>query len=121
MKKAEHQQKVTKKKTTQQQYSGYVPPDEELRLKEEEKSKGLASTIREKVRLTSEDMPIRIGLNQEGNLRKRGGKVLIDNDPNNYDYDLDELIEDETKGEAKRAASEYYAKENINKNSDELV
>lgn len=121
MKKAEYQQKDSKKKTVHHEYSGYVPPDEALRMKEEEASKGLASTIREKVKLTNEDMPIRIGLRQEANLRKRGGKVLIDNDPNNYDYDLDELIEDETKGEAKRAAAEYYAKENINSNSDELV
>lgn len=120
--KAKHQQKASKKKQpTHQQYSGYVPPDEVSRMNEEEKSKGFASTIRDKVKLTSEDMPIKIGLNQEGNLRRRGGKVLIDTDPNNYDYDLDELIEDETTGEAKRAAAEYYAKEKLNTNSDELV
>lgn len=89
-------------------------------MREEEQTRGKAS-LREKVKVTNDDLPIRIKLNQDGVLRKRGAKVDIDRDPNNYDYDLDELIKDETVGEAEREAAEYYAKENVGSNIEEMA
>lgn len=121
MKKVQHQQKPAEKRPEQQLHSGYIPPDEAARLKQHEASKGKGISLREKIKITSGDIPIRIGLQLEGGLRKRTGKVSLDNDPNNYDYDLDELIEDETKGEAKRAAAEFYSKEPVSNIDEDLV
>lgn len=119
LQKAEHHT-LTQRQSVKKQYSGYVPPDEELRLQQEEQSKGKTS-LRERVKVTNDDIPIRIKLNQDGVLRKRSAKVDIDRDPNSYDYDLDELINDETVGEAQREASEFYAKQDVGTNREELV
>lgn len=99
--------------------TGYVPPDEEVNLQQERH--GLRSTLKEKVHVTSVDMPIRIKLNQDGALRRRGEKPVGDVDPNNYDYDLDELIREETEGEAARKEKEFYAKENVGGDKEAMV
>lgn len=117
--KVKHKKRSTKQ-TTQQLHSRYIPPDEVLRMKKEELA-GSSRSFSDRVKVTSEDIPIRIVLNQDGIIRKRAGNVVSDRNPNNYDYDLDELIRDETKGEADRSAAKYYAKEKLEINSEELV
>lgn len=116
--KAQHKQQSGQQKARKQQ-SGYITPYEELRMRQEDQAK--FKKLSDKIKLTSEEMPIRIGLNQNGLLRKRGTKIDVDRNPNNYDYDLDELIKDETEGEAERAAAELYFKQNHESNKEELV
>lgn len=107
------------------EYNGYIPPDEELRQQEEEnESHGLkarASALKDRIRVTSDDMPIKIRLNQDTVLRKRNEKVNVDRDPNNYDYDLDELIEEETRGAAQKQAADFYSKEKVGGDKEAMV
>lgn len=117
--KAKHTKEQVLQYPVQQQRSGYIPPDEEARIQQERSGKNVP--LRERVKVTNEDMPIRIGLKQDSHLRKRGAKIDVDRNPNNYDYDLDELIRDETEGEAKRAAEEYNASQKVEGTSEDLV
>lgn len=112
-------------KTKRNEYDGYIPPDELLRQEEEENErKGLrasASALKDRMNVTSENVPIKIRLNQEGVLRRRHEKVISDGDPNNYDYDLDELIEEETRGAADRLEKEFYSKEQVGGDKEAMV
>ncbi|KAK6463591.1 hypothetical protein DFJ63DRAFT_312900 [Scheffersomyces coipomensis] len=134
-KKTRQQQKNLEKKQQQQQQHqqqsyGYVPPDEQRRLEEEQKQahslKARASAFKDKINVTSEDIPIKIKLNSLNNptstLRNRHKEKLdIDNDPNNYDYDLDELIEEETNQAKVDQETEFYKHETIGKDKEEMV
>lgn len=104
-----------------EQFSGYLPPDEELRLQEEQKEKAKTSAFKDKVNITSERMPIQIKLNQGGVLRKRTERHVGDFNPNNYDYDLDELIREETEGEAQKEAKKYYAGQTLGGDKEAMV
>ncbi|OBA19933.1 hypothetical protein METBIDRAFT_44964 [Metschnikowia bicuspidata var. bicuspidata NRRL YB-4993] len=106
---------------TANQYSGYLPPDEELKLQQEAASKGQTSALKNKMKVTSESLPIHIKLNQDGVLRKRTERSVGDLNPNNYDYDLDELIKEETEGEAQRKAQEFYAKQKLGGDKEAMV
>ncbi|GEQ69147.1 hypothetical protein JCM33374_g2818 [Metschnikowia sp. JCM 33374] len=114
-------QQKTKRSSADDQYSGYVPPDEELRLQEEAGSKGKTSALKDKIKITSDSMPIQIKLNQDGGLRKRTERSVGDFNPNNYDYDLDELIREETEGEAQRKTKEYYSNEHVGGDKETMV
>ena len=119
-----HSDKKTKKERKRHEndeYSGYLPPDEELRLQQESSSKGKTSALKDKVKITSDRMPIQIKLNQENGLRKRTERKVGDFNPNNYDYDLDELIREETEGEAQRKAQEFYAKQDLGGDKEAMV
>lgn len=97
-------QKKQKKPVHQQKHedpvSGYIPPDEEIRRqKEEEERKSLAaraSGLKQKMNLTNDDVPLKIRLNNEETLTRRKEKISTDHNPDTYDYDLDELINQET-------------------------
>ena len=106
--KAQRKQQSGQQKARKQ--SGSITPYEELRMRQEKQAN--FKKLSDKIKLTSEEMPIRIGLNQNGLLRRRGTKIDVDRNPNNYDYDLDQLIKDETEGEVERAAAELYFKQN---------
>lgn len=114
-----------KKHKKQHQYEGYIPPDEELRLRAaEEKNHGLkarASAMKERLNVTSDDLPFKIKLNQDSVVRKRHEKPVGDIDPNNYDYDLDELIEEETAGAARKQVEEFYLHETVGGDNEEMV
>lgn len=108
------------KETKAPQYDGYVPPDEEIRLQEEAKN-ARASALKEKLTVTAEDMPLRIRLNQDSVLRKRQEHTISDGNPNTYDYDLDELIKEETVGAAQKAQAELYSHEKIGGDKEAMV
>ncbi|KAG7191577.1 uncharacterized protein KQ657_002970 [Scheffersomyces spartinae] len=76
---------------------GYVPPSFEVKDDAEEAaSTSGISALKDKMRLTSEDIPLKLHLNDSSSLRRRKtDKIDMDSNPNNYDYDLDELIEEE--------------------------
>lgn len=125
-----HVEKEAKKQKTQAKqkkvdYDGYLPPDELLRQEEEENErKGLkarASALKESINITSDDVPFKIKLNQDTVLKRRHEKVVGDGDPNNYDYDLDELIQEETRGAADRLAKEFYSNEKIGGDKEAMV
>lgn len=119
-----HEAKAVQKKKNDE-YTGYIPPDEELRLQEQDNEKhGLrakASALKEKMHVTSGDMPVRIRLNQGGELRKRKETIQIDKNPNTYDYDLDELIEEETEGARQQRVKEFYAEEAVGGDKEAMV
>lgn len=105
------------KSTVKADISGYVPPDEEYREQDEAKSSSLGT----KMKISSEDMPIRIRLSENGVLRKRGERSVGDTNPNNYDYDLDDLIREETEGELQRKTQEFYKNEHLGGEKEDMV
>lgn len=113
------------KKPANDDYDGYLPPDEILRREQEEKEshglKARALALKEKIHVTNDDVPLKIRLNQETVLRRRHEKVSGDTDPNNYDYDLDELIEEETKGAAQKQTQDFYLKESVGGDKEAMV
>lgn len=69
-------------------------------------------SLRDRVKVTSADMPIQIKLASDGVARRPKRAVARpDHNPDSYDYDLDELIREETYGESERAARQFYAGE----------
>lgn len=115
--KVERKREVAKKTPVQE--AAYVPPDEEW--KHQQADAQSRASLRDKVRVTSRDMPIRITLNQDAVLRKRGERAVVDADPNSYDYDLDDLIREETAGEAARREKEFYAREAVGGDKEAMV
>ncbi|KAK6199438.1 uncharacterized protein RJT21DRAFT_46757 [Scheffersomyces amazonensis] len=125
-KKKEQQQQQTQP-VTQASY-GYIPPDEQRRVEEEENNKhslkARASALKDKINVTSQDIPIKIKLNSENasGLRQRHKEKLdIDNDPNNYDYDLDDLIKEETEQAKIEQEADFYKDQDIGKEKEEMV
>ncbi|KAF3987780.1 hypothetical protein FT663_03675 [Candidozyma haemuli var. vulneris] len=123
----ERRKREKKEKDTQtsNEFQGYVPPDEEMRRqREEDEKRGLkarASALKEKLHVTAEDMPVSIRLNQESGLRKRGEKVSADHNPNNYDYDLDELIQDEAREANAANIKAAYAGQQLGGDKESMV
>lgn len=84
------------------EYQAYTPPDEAFMSEQEKRDrlealKEKASALKEKANVTSSDIPFKIRLQDgENMLRKRKTEKLDFNpDPNEYDYDIDELIREE--------------------------
>ncbi|CAH6719514.1 hypothetical protein CLIB1444_02S10308 [[Candida] jaroonii] len=75
----------TSKKVQQPTY-GYQPPDEVLQNQDEPQAK--SSGIK---KITIDDIPIKMRVNHP-TLKRRSEKLDTDRNPNNYDYDLDDLI-----------------------------
>lgn len=96
------------------EYQAYTPPDEAFMSEQEKRDRleGLkqkASALKEKANVTSSDLPFKIRLQDgENMLRKRKTEKLDFNpDPNEYDYDIDDLIREEgEKATAATAASD---------------
>lgn len=63
--------------------SGYVPPDQQT-----EQTQAKTSGIR---KITADDVPIKLKL-KGTQVKRRKERLDVDSNPNNYDYDLDELI-----------------------------
>lgn len=130
-----HQQKrQTSPGASQQQQvnqqNGYIPPDEIQSQVEESDEHGYlkdkAHALKEKLQVTSDDMPLKIKLNKFNNadssLRNRKKEKLdIDTNPNNYDYDIDELIAEETEISRQEQQSEFYKNQVIGKEKEEMV
>lgn len=116
-----HRTAEVKKTKKEPQFHGYIPLDEELRQQEEEEDSSRASAIKKKFSVTSDDMPVRIRLNQDSTLRKRQDRTMGDRNPDTYDYDLDELIREETEGQAAKSRAEFYANENIGGDKEAMV
>ncbi|EGW35626.1 uncharacterized protein SPAPADRAFT_58842 [Spathaspora passalidarum NRRL Y-27907] len=103
---------------------GYVPPDEiESKDEEDHSLKARASALKEKLQVTSEDMPIKIHLNQgdSAGLRRRKEKLDIDTDPNKYDYDIDELIAEETETARREQEHDFYKDQDIGRDKEAMV
>ncbi|KAG7892830.1 hypothetical protein KL925_001004 [Ogataea polymorpha] len=89
-------------------YGGYVPPDEQLELEKQAKSSG--SRIYSKIsHLTPDDIPIKLQLQNQGELKSRTARKLVttDSNPNNFDYDLNELIDEELENERAEISNVY--------------
>lgn len=107
-------------------YQGYIPPEEAKRLEEEQKERARKKNSRlaklKNIKVSRGDLPVRFstGLtNADATLRKRGKKVeLSDNDPSNFDFDIDELIEEENASDLRDEQTE--ARERSAKNQEEL-
>lgn len=117
----QHREAKVHQKKQEEEYSGYIPPDEELRLQQEEEAKhgirAKASALKEKMHITSADMPVKIRLNQDNVLRKRKEPVITDMNPNTYDYDLEDLIAEETQ----QGTKEFYLHEEVGGDKEAMV
>lgn len=122
-KKKQKQQVQPKQKSANDDY-GYISPDEELRRQREQEEehgiKARASALRKHLNVTSEDMPVLIKLNQQG-LRRRTEKISNDADPNNYDYDLEELIQDEAREANEEAIRAAYKGQELGGDKEAMV
>ncbi|KAG7697600.1 hypothetical protein KL930_000345 [Ogataea haglerorum] len=89
-------------------YGGYVPPDEQLELEKQAKSSG--SRIYSKIsHLTQDDIPIKLQLQSHGELKNRTARkpVTTDSNPNSFDYDLNELIDEDFESERAENSKVY--------------
>lgn len=75
--------------------------------------KAKASALKEKIHVTSEDVPYAIKLNSGANLRRRHDRISADADPDKYDYDLDELIQEETEAAVRATRADFYRGEAV--------
>lgn len=104
--------------------SVYVPPDEEdqRKLKEDEKKNiaAKASGLREKLNVSVDDIPFKLQLRHKGKTPKRVEHVT-DDDPNDYDYDIDELIRDEEETLANRQREEFYSQNKVEGQNEDIV
>ncbi|KAI5955040.1 hypothetical protein KGF54_001601 [Candida jiufengensis] len=114
---------------------GYISPDtfsNESDTKDEGFLKQRAHALKEKLQLNQEDMPIQIHLktnnkskpndNTEGGLRNRKKEKLdLNTDPNTYDYDLDDLIKEETSNAQKQQQKEFYKDQIFGKEKEAMV
>lgn len=98
----EKKPKKTPKKETpkHREYNGYVPPDEVQEQKPKAFNTGINTNI------TKDDIPVKVSLTG-GNLRKRREKLDVDSNPNNYDYDLDEIINEQEPQEYRETQPSY--------------
>lgn len=101
-------------KTSTEEVRGYVPPNEVV------DSKGRASAI-DKIHLTNDDIPVEIRLKTGLRPRKKKEKLDINLDPNNYDYDLDELIREETTAAHEEQLKEAYRGEVLGGDKEAMV
>lgn len=94
-------QSVTDEYTPVNPTGTYLAPDEVESYKEVDKDDKPSTGRRLRdAKLTGDDIPVKLRLQDAdlSNLRKRGSHArhnLDDKNPNQYDYDLDQLIEEE--------------------------
>lgn len=109
---------------------GYVPPDELSSTSNELDKEGFlkaeARALKEKLQVHSEDVPIKIKLknfavDENGLRRRKAEKLDLDTDPNSYDYDLDELIAEESESARQNAQREFYKDQEIGGEKEEMV
>lgn len=123
-------EKQKKKKPAKQQHNsaavstgslGYLPPDEAAR--QAQANEPQHESLRDRVKVTADDLPVRMALNQNGinTLRKRKEKLDVDTNPNNYDYDLDELISEEAETAAAEQHAQFYRDQELGKLGKEMV
>lgn len=109
-------QKPQRKAESAPEETGYIPPDEQLRRQqEEERSRSLkarASGFKQKMTVTNDDVPVKIRLNNEETLTRRKEKLSADLNPDHYDYDLDQLIREETQPQVEKPP-QYQTKEDL--------
>lgn len=107
----------SKKKTkkSHEVFTGYVGTTQEEQRKRDK--------LKEKINVTDEDLPVKIslkGVDGSGLRNRNHEKLDINRDPNQYDYDLDELISEETERVRKETVAEFY-KDEMGKDKEELV
>lgn len=107
----------SKKKTkkSNEVFTGYVGTTQEEQRKRDK--------LKEKINVTNEDLPVKIslkGVDGTGLRNRNHEKLDINRDPNQYDYDLDELISEETERVRKETVAEFY-KDEMGKDKEELV
>jgi hypothetical protein len=102
---------------------GYTPPDEFVAGDEESASlRSRASALKSKISVTADDIPVKIALLEHPGLRKRTTERLdTDSDPNNYDYDLDELIREEKERAVDEQRREHYRNEVLGGDKEAMV
>lgn len=100
--------------------AAYLPPDEAARQARSEEPQH--ESFRDRVRITADELPVRMTLNESGqSLRKRREKLDTDRDPNHYDYDIDELINEEGSKAAAEQRAQFYRDEPVGKLAKEIV
>ncbi|ODV76885.1 uncharacterized protein CANTADRAFT_24145 [Suhomyces tanzawaensis NRRL Y-17324] len=100
------------------EYQGYIPPDEQVARSENKPH----TSMRDRMNVTSGDIPLRIRLDHESSgLRKRKDKLDINRDPNSYDYDIDELIEEEAQAAKLERDREFYKNEKLGGTKEDQV
>ncbi|CCH41588.1 putative secreted protein [Wickerhamomyces ciferrii] len=101
---------------------GYLSPEERAALEAKQKAKDSRfKKFKEYSNVSKNDIPLKFRPkfdNPNTSIRNRRNKnVEIDNDPSQFDFDIDEFIEDEAEQDAKEAAREHqdslYKGENI--------
>ncbi|CAN3357878.1 hypothetical protein DICA1_C04060 [Diutina catenulata] len=78
--------------------------------------------LKHKLQVSNDDMPVRIALrgDHQGLRNRHHDKIDTNNDPNQYDYDIDELIAEENERATRDREHEFY-KEELGKDREELV
>lgn len=120
-----------------QQYYGYVPPDEIQDFDDQTNElhhslKDRAHLLKEKLQVTADDIPLKIKLNKPDSINTADGnssglrhrkreKLDLDNNPNTFDYDIDELIAEENDLARKEQQQEFYKDQIIGKEKEEMV
>lgn len=109
---------------------GYVPPGELTLSSNDVDNEGFLKTearvLKEKLQVHSDDIPIKIKLknfagDETGLRRRKAEKLDLNTDPNSYDYDLDELIAEETESARQNAQKEFYKDQKIGREKEEMV
>lgn len=105
---------------------GYIPPDELIRGENESQSsfKDRVEAMKKKINVTSNDIPYKIRLqheNDSGLRRRTKEKLDIDTDPNNYDYDVDELIREEGEEAVRERDQEFYKDYEMGRAKEDVV
>ncbi|CAH2351354.1 hypothetical protein CLIB1423_03S04412 [[Candida] railenensis] len=129
-KSAEPERSKNPSSSSGQEYSGYLPPDEYNALQEQKREqyqkessiKARASALKDKINFTANDIPVKFSLQDQQRLRHRNKERLdIDNNPNNYDYDLDELINEEKEKSLEDQQREAYKNEVLGQDKEAMV
>lgn len=107
-------------------YQGYIPPDEEAALRNKNQDshsfRVSVSKLKEKAHVTSSDIPLKFKLQQDSTLRKRNKEKLdVNNDPNTFDYDIDELIREENETAIEEQKREFYKNLQMGKEKEAMV
>ncbi|KAI5967860.1 hypothetical protein CANMA_002628 [Candida margitis] len=109
---------------------GYVPPDELTHSSNDLDDEGFLKTearaLKEKLQVHSDDIPIKIRLknfagDDTGLRRRKAEKLDLNTDPDSYDYDLDELIAEETESARQNVQKEFYKGQKIGGEKEEMV
>lgn len=106
------------------EYSGYLPPDEAVASlsSKPESLRSRASAFRDRIQVTQEDMPLKIKLDHQDSLRRRNKvKLDINPDPNSYDYDIDELIQEEANEALQEQQRQTYRGEVLGQDKEAMV